>query len=300
MNRLATVFFTFSLGCGLSPSGGRGGSKESSTIKVEVTGDLEKSNGTESVTSSACPSATGSSSTGTVTQSVFKSLAQPILQSSCVSCHNGSLFPNLTTDTDATTNQAAIVAAVVAGRMPPAGKLGSTDISALEQWASAPAVALALAATPPTYEGSIKAMINAKCSWCHSATATPANRVTPYMTTYALVKSSASKMLLHMNGVEQIMPPVGVTRQLAVTDTSDFQAWIQGGSLEGMAPAPIDPTLGVYYINTIKLVLDANCVGCHKTGATAPDLSIYQTSMTAAARSLVLNQANFSRRIGPG
>lgn len=146
--------------------------------------------------------------------------------------------------------------------------------------------------TQPTYEGTIKSLVNSKCVWCHSATADIKVRAQPYLTSFALVTQNAarSKELMAPNS-PQPMPPAGGNIQLTETERKDFDAWIAGGTPQGSAAVPVDPARAISYVDPIKRILDASCVGCHKPGLTPPDLSTYASASAAARTSWVTIQA---------
>lgn len=58
----------------------------------------------------------------------------PIIQTRCVSCHNGSQPPNLTSNSRIQNNAASIKAAVVSRRMPLGGSLTTEQIDAIRCW----------------------------------------------------------------------------------------------------------------------------------------------------------------------
>ena len=233
--------------------------------------------------SGTCPSQSSTASPPTYAGSVAK-----ILADACVSCHNGAQAPNMADEADATSNRAAIAAAVVGARMPPSAPLPAADVAALKAWAAPSGPGMALAA--PTYEGTIKALVTAKCAWCHSAAAGAGDRHSPYLTSFDLVRQNAGSMLSHMDGSDDRMPPSKVKPQLDAVDLPNFQSWVQGGYQQGTPLPPIDVTKGVYYLSAIKNLVETNCVGCHKAGLTPPDLSTYQGLVAAASAALAAVQ----------
>jgi len=274
------MLFALSAGCGgLQPPGGR----KVDNARTKVAAASGDATGTPASPAAACTVASG---TPAPSVSAYQMLAAPILTRACAACHSGAKAPNLAGEANATANKSLIVDSVTKARMPPSGSLSQADIAALQQWASAPA--LALAASPATYEVDIKPMIDAKCAWCHSAAAKPSNRQTPYMTNYTLVKQYAATILTHMKGTGGApMPPQGALPALVSTDVPLFQAWIAGGYVQGTPPPPIDTTKSIYYVTAIQNLLTANCVTCHAAGLQAPNLSTYQAAADGSARSLV-------------
>lgn len=224
---------------------------------------------------STCPSASATS--GVAAE------ADAVLKAQCVACHKVQA-PVFTGAADAAGIKNTLASSVAAGSMPPGAPLAPAALQTIATW-SAETPVLALAGTePPTYEGGVKAMISTKCAWCHSATAQPQNRATPYLTTYATVKRHASDIR------EQIadgdMPPRDVTPQLGAAGRAVFDAWVAAGYPEGVPPPPIDATSGVFYVDAIRNLLGTYCIGCHMPGLQAPDLSAYAAASAAGALAL--------------
>lgn len=176
----------------------------------------------------------------------------------------------------------------------------AADITPPEPTCKQAAVALALAETTPTYEGTIKSLMDTKCAYCHSAAAPAAMRETPYLTTLDLVQAAAPQSLRLMQmGSNKPMPPRQATPQLAAGELASFQAWMDAGYPVGTPPPPVDPSKGIYYVAPIKSVLDQACVPCHKVGGTPPDLATYEAAVAGAPRSLVRIRAKTMPPAGP-
>ena len=188
---------------GLEPSGGRPKAQKPPAADATAAGTAD---GT-----SVCPTA----SSGSTTAALASELT-PRLVKYCVACHGAGgtpVSPDLSTFDLALSNASLVTADVASGKMPPGVAMPDGDKAVFAQL-GAP-VALALTAAP-TYEGDIKPMINAKCAWCHSATAAPADRQTPYLTTYAEVEGRALDVADKMS--QGIMPPSGAVPTLASGD----------------------------------------------------------------------------------
>jgi hypothetical protein len=266
-----------SSGCGsLAPS-----TRTRTTDGDEPDGDGTGSNASECTTDGAGTSTAGSTnSTGSTTStgSTFATTAEPILKQQCYSCHV-TQSPVFADEAAATAQRSAIGASVKAGRMPPSGPLAAADAAVIETWSQG--AALMLAETTPTYEGTVKAIIDTKCAWCHSATAAPQDRERPYLTTYEQVLAEAKDVWEKMDEGE--MPPRDATPALASGDTATIAAWRAAGSPRGVPPPPIDTTAGVYYVDAIKGLLSRACTGCHTAGVQAPDLASYDAAVNSAA-----------------
>ncbi|MCX6109549.1 MAG: hypothetical protein NTZ90_08105 [Proteobacteria bacterium] len=232
-----------------------------------------------------CPTA---ASTSTSVNS-YAATAEPVIKRACLSCH-ATQAPLMNTAAQASAQGAAIVAASVAGRMPPGAPLAAADLAALQSWAGGGFAQLYLAAaTPPTYEGTIKPMMLAKCAWCYSSTAAANVRTRPYLTTLAETQSAAASVYAQMNSKQ--MPPAGAVPALAADDAATFAAWRTAGYPVGTPPPVVAPGQSVYYLGAVDGLLAANCVGCHGAGLTAPDLSNYQGAQAAGPALLTAIQA---------
>lgn len=156
---------------------------------------------------------------------------------------------------------------------------------------------VSLAESIPTYYGTVKAIIDTKCAWCHSATAAIGDRHSPYLTSYTLVKSNASSSIQHMQAGD--MPPPNKQPQLATGDLDAVIAWKNNGYLQGTQPPPIDANQPVYYVNTIKNILTSSCVGCHAAGGYAPNLTSYDGTKASGAAVLADINAGTMPKSGP-
>ncbi len=227
----------------------------------------------------------------------YQATVLPIIQSSCISCHR-TQAPLMNTASEVSAQGTAIVAAVAAGRMPPGRNLADADVVTLQTWADGGFPQLALTAvTKPTYEDSIKPMVMTKCAWCHSATAAANVRTKPYLTTYASVKAQAASLYEKMSQKE--MPPRSATPTLSTADTQLFAAWQAAGYPQGTPTIVVPAGQPVYYLGTIDAVLASNCVGCHKPGVTAPDLSNYQAVEALGSMVLTAIQSGKMPPSGP-
>ena len=149
-----------------------------------------------------------------------------------------------------------------------------------------------------TYEGSIKGMINSKCAWCHSPTASRPR--TPYLTTYDEVKGQGTAVYQAMTDRgDDRMPPRFVRPQLSSDDVRLFAAWRDGGYKKGTPPPPPNPAIGIFYINDIKSLMANQCVGCHGPGAISPDLTSYASVKAAANSALAAMQNGSMPKAGP-
>ena len=150
-----------------------------------------------------------------------------------------------------------------------------------------------------TYEGSIKGMINSKCAWCHSPTASRPQ--TPYLTTYDEVKGQGANVFQAMTDRgEDRMPPRFVRPQLNSDDIRLFAFWRDGGYKKTTPPPPPpNPASGMFYIDDIKSLMANQCVGCHSPGAIAPDLSSYAGVKAAASVALAAMQNGTMPKAGP-
>lgn len=233
--------------------------------------------GQPSVPGATCsPTASGSTAANS-----YSATAEPVIKKACLSCH-ATQVPLMTNAAQASAQGAAIVAASLAGRMPPGAPLAAADLAALQSWAGGGFAQLFLAApVAPTYEGVVKPMILAKCAWCHSSTAAANVRTTPYLTTLAQTTSAAASVYSKMSSKQ--MPPAGVVPALAADDAATFAAWRTAGYLVGTPPPVAAPGQSIYYLGAIDGLLAANCVGCHAAGATLPDLSNFQAAQAAGA-----------------
>lgn len=161
----------------------------------------------------------------------------------------------------------------------------------------APTGTAALAESEVTYEGDIKPIVDAKCAWCHSATASPANRERPYLTTYEQVAGESGDSSEKMRQGE--MPPRGKDPVLTADDLALFELWLAQGKVRGTPRPPIDATAPVYYLDTVKQLLQARCTGCHSAGGTPPQLDTYANAVANATASLSAIQAGRMPKAGP-
>ena len=67
----------------------------------------------------------------------FTMNVKPIIDNNCVSCHNGGLFPNLSTYNSISANAAIVKDAVVTKYMPQGSPLSDADIQAISCWVDA-------------------------------------------------------------------------------------------------------------------------------------------------------------------
>ncbi|WP_397447108.1 c-type cytochrome [Polaribacter sp. R77954] len=67
----------------------------------------------------------------------FTTHIKPIIDSNCVSCHNGGQFPNLSTYNGISANAAIVKEEVVTKRMPQGSPLSDADILAISCWVDA-------------------------------------------------------------------------------------------------------------------------------------------------------------------
>lgn len=148
-----------------------------------------------------------------------------------------------------------------------------------------------------TYEKDIKSIVNAKCAWCHSSTAKANVRETPYLTTFAQVKSKYSDSMQEINSGK--MPPKNVTPQLDPGDKALMVAWSAGNFIEGEPLPPVDTSKGVFYEDAIKPLLAAQCTGCHMTGGQSPALDTYATAKSGAPSSWIDIEKNSMPKAGP-
>jgi hypothetical protein len=299
---IAVLLSFGSAGCGrVGPSGGRArptlaagesGGGADATVTPETSADAAAEAAAEAppvpaseVLPAGCVPAGGDSGSGAW------AAVQPILQRSCVACHT-TQAPVFTSRAESEANATAIAASVTAGSMPPAGALSDAEQATIAAWAGGLGAALALADLPaePTYVGSVRSMVNAKCAWCHSATAKTGVRHQPYLTTYAGVRAAAEAALEEMR--EGKMPPPNSTPTLVDADVELLAAWASTGYPEGKEAPPIDATQPLGYLDTIKPLLDAACTTCHGPGATPPDLSTYDAAVVGASLALAAVEAS--------
>ena len=181
--------------------------------------------------------------------------------------------------------------------MPPSGKLGANDLEVLQNWASEGVTqALGLVEAVPSYYGTIKPIIDQKCAWCHSATAKPTVRETPYLTTYALVSGRSGDILDEMNNGK--MPPRNVKPELTAGELAAFRLWIDSGKPEGTVVPFIAANVQPGYTTSVNNLLSAQCTGCHSAvGGQLPDLSSFATAKSAASSSYAAMAAG---RMPPG
>lgn len=150
----------------------------------------------------------------------------------------------------------------------------------------------------PTYEGSVKAMIDSKCAWCHSPAAKRPR--TPYLTTFDEVKNEASAVFDAMYGRgEEVMPPRKVQPQLTNEDAQLFYDWWVGGFQKGTPQQPPNLAAGIFYSDDIKVLMANNCIGCHRPGAIAPDLSSFMSVRAGASAALAAMQNGSMPKAGP-
>lgn len=258
--------------CGsLSPSGGKGHNGVTSSSDVAAA-------------ESGAPTDTGSASQCSTPPATSNwEAASAVLQPHCFSCH-ATQVPVFSNQAEAESIASQISASANAGRMPPGSPLAKVDNNLLKAWASSMSTALALAGTTPTYEVDIKPMVDAKCAWCHSASAAPGTRHSPYLTTYTAVKSKYGDVMGEMQ--KNAMPPRNVVPKLTTGDIPLLLAWKAAGFPQGTPPAPIETSKGVFYQTDIQTLLASNCVTCHAPGATAPDLSSYEGAAAAGKSAL--------------
>lgn len=64
----------------------------------------------------------------------FSGQVEPIIQNNCVSCHNGSQPPNLTSYSRISNNSDIIKSVVITRRMPLGGSLSNEEIDAIKCW----------------------------------------------------------------------------------------------------------------------------------------------------------------------
>ncbi len=274
-------------------AGGCGSSLKKAGLKPKTAATSNANAATAPSQADAATSAAGTTCPTTAPTATpvnsYGSTAEPVIKKACLSCH-ATQAPLMNTAAQASAQGAAIVAASVAGRMPPGAPLAAADLAALQSWAGGGFAQLYLAAaTPPTYEGTIKPMILAKCAWCHSGTAAANVRTSPYLTTIAQTQSAAASVYEKMNS--KAMPPAGAVPALAAGDAATFAAWRAAGYPVGTPPPVVAPGQSVYYLGAVDGLLAANCVGCHGAGLTAPDLSNYQGAQAAGAALLSAIQA---------
>lgn len=144
-------------------------------------------------------------------------------------------------------------------------------------------------AAAPTYQGNIKAIMDAKCVGCHNPTT--GLKKTPFLNTYETVKASSSKDIARMEA--GTMPPAASPR-LAAGDLTLFKDWASAGFplAPTTAAVPAVPAVAkVVYVGEIDKLLKNSCTNCHKPGMTLPDLSTFDTAKAKASAALTEMQA---------
>ena len=183
---------------------------------------------------------------------------------------------------------------------------------------------LYLLADSVSYDGKIKALLQAKCVVCHKPGGTP-----PDVSTYDTAKAAGDASLKTIE--DGSMPTAGA---LPAADQAAFKAWVTGGYLKsgstssgGGAPTtpakkssdatqdgeasgggvcqvpagvggsgssqtkPAKPSGNAQaakptYVGGIKALLDSKCNACHKAGGTPPDLTSYDKAKAEGPASL--------------
>lgn len=214
------------------------------------------------------------------------SAALALVTAKCSTCHAaGAKAPDLSTPESIIAAQSAILQSTSAGAMPPSGKLGAAELEILQKWVSeANPPAAALVEAIPTYNGTIKAIIDQKCAWCHSSTANAGVRTTPYLSTFAQVGARSAEILDQMNDGK--MPPRDEMPRLAAGDLNAFQLWVSNAKLEGTVTPLIAANVQPGYMTSVNNFFSGQCTGCHSTaGGQLPDLNSLATAKSSAASS---------------
>ena len=125
-----------------------------------------------------------------------------------------------------------------------------------------------------TYEGFIKDWLDERCTSCHTE-----DEEEPDLTSYALAKKNAKKILKSIQNEDDPMPPEELP---PASEVAKVKAWVDNGMPEGSSSSedddPSDAKSGanlVTYDDFVEGWLKEECVSCHKPGRDDPDLSTY-------------------------
>lgn len=197
-----------------------------------------------------------------------------LMNSDCVSCHGPSgSFPDLSTEALIVQYKAQIIDSVVKSRMPKGQPYASGEkLDLIEAWQSAASLTLNLAsfntppvfsfvsepANAPTYLGTIKGIIDQKCTTCHN----PNYGQTPYLRDYNEVTNNAQRSKSRMEDAGDPMPPAGA-HPLAANELTLFNTWIANETPEGEVLNQIPVGVQPGYNDWVSGFLQNTCAGCH-------------------------------------
>ena len=128
-----------------------------------------------------------------------------------------------------------------------------------------------------SYDGFVKGWLSRECTSCHSA-----EGESPDLSTYALAKEHASKILASIQDKDNPMPKGGPLPSKNIVDK--IKAWIKAGkpksasddSEERENEPQVSMPETVTYAGWMQAWLDDQCTSCHRpSGSASPDLSTY-------------------------
>lgn len=136
-------------------------------------------------------------------------------------------------------------------------------------------------ASSVTYEGFVKGWLKQKCTKCHAE-----GRKDPDLTTYSSVKKNADEILESIQRSDDPMPP---DRRIPKEEIEKLKAWVaakmprgeakntkktEDNEVQDESSSKLELNL-LTYDDFFKPWLDEQCVSCHATGRTPPNLSSY-------------------------